>query len=437
MTGHINKKFPHQPSKGSEMRTVGTSSTLQAFFPMRLSSLLTTFALLLLACTIASAGLTIWGIQATRDHDARIALANASYAEYLAFQSNINRLFKEKADRLLVGDSGDMSARIDAEIDGNIEVMRDIIAREIAIDREEEYEELAALATIERKVEDIRASYRAFLAEPPKDDPGRVAQLATLLNRSIDQDLSDLIAAALAGEREEVEENMQAAAALRSNLTAIAWWIMSLMAVLTVLISVGVRRWTARPLAELLAGADAYRHGDYSRKLRSQGATELCELAETLNAMAQEIATRERALINHARTLEGKVGERTAELKEALIRLQQIEDSRRQLMADVSHELRTPITIIQGEADIALRTGANSPDQQCETLSRIRDAARHSAKIVDDLLLVAREEAGQLRIDPHDVDLNIAVADAASLMNADIEVIPLSRPAFCRGCDSK
>ncbi|MCF3975083.1 sensor histidine kinase [Paracoccus salsus] len=431
MTNHVTDEALIRRPKGLFMRNTWIGSLIRGAWPMRLSSLLTTFALLLLACTFVGAGLTVWGIQATRHNDARIALSNASYAEHLALQSNVNRLFKEKADRLLVGNGDDLTPRINADIDGNIEVLRDLIAREIELDREEEFEELAFLAQIERKIEEIRASYREFLADPPEDDPARVARLANLLNRSIDQGLSDLIAEALAGEREEVEENMQAAAALRSNLNAAAWAIMTLMAVLTGLVSVGFRRWTARPLAGLLAGANAYRQGDYSRTLEVEGAAELRDLAATLTAMAAEIGARERALTTQARALEKKVLDRTAELRETLGRLQRTEESRRQLMADVSHELRTPITIIQGEADIALRGGAQSPDEQSDTLSRIRDAARHSSKIVDDLLLVARVEAGQLRIDRRSVDLNLAVADAASMVSAEIEVMQQATPAVC------
>ena len=102
------------------------------------------------------------------------------------------------------------------------------------------------------------------------------------------------------------------------------------------------------------------------------------------------------------------------------------------MMADVSHELRTPMTIIQGEADTALRSGTRNAEEQSDGFSRIRDAARLSIRIIDDLLLVAREEAGKLRIDAKDVDLNEATASAVSLTQADIEVMPLPKPAICK-----
>jgi two-component system, OmpR family, sensor kinase len=126
------------------------------------------------------------------------------------------------------------------------------------------------------------------------------------------------------------------------------------------------------------------------------------------------------------------VAERTSELQSILTRFEQVEASRRQMMADVSHELRTPLTIIQGEADIALRSGLDDPEQSSESFSRIRDAARHSNKIVDDLLLVAREEAGQLRLDLRSVDLEAALAEAADMAQARVEVLRLGKPAPAR-----
>jgi two-component system, OmpR family, sensor kinase len=192
------------------------------------------------------------------------------------------------------------------------------------------------------------------------------------------------------------------------------------------------RRTVAHPLADLVAGASAYRQGSYDTPILVAGATEFRHLASTLSDMAAEIAARERDLRGEARQLESRVSERTVELQTILTRFEQVEASRRQMMADVSHELRTPLTIIQGEADIALRGGQIDPISASESFSRIRDAARHSNRIVEDLLLVAREEAGQLRLDLRNVDLDAALADAAGLALAKVEVLRLGRPAPAR-----
>ena len=71
---------------------------------MRLSTLLSVFASVLLCSALVGAGLTFWVVIHSEKMEERIALARASYSEHQALQSNLYRLFKEKADALLIGD---------------------------------------------------------------------------------------------------------------------------------------------------------------------------------------------------------------------------------------------------------------------------------------------------------------------------------------------
>jgi len=67
-------------------------------------------------------------------------------------------------------------------------------------------------------------------------------------------------------------------------------------------------------------------------------------------------------------------------------------------MADISHELRTPFTIILGEADVTLRNATDLSDEVSDAIGRIRQSAKHTNQIVDDILTVARQEAGALQL---------------------------------------
>jgi signal transduction histidine kinase len=402
--------------------------------PMRLSTLLSLLASVLLAGAVAAAGLTFWVVVETQRVGERIALARSSQAEHLQLQSNLYRLFKEKADTLLIGDR-DRSAletEVKSQIDANLAEIQRIIAREIELDGEQELEELRLLSALERTIDDIIGRYADLL--PRDGQPGSVAQqdLIGLLDRDIDSTLSDLIEVALEGEREEVNEAVRESAEFRSMVSLLAAGILGAMLLATASVVLAYRRTVMRPLADLVDGADAYRRGNYDKHVTPRGALELRHLSVTLSDMAAEIATRERDLRHEARTLETRVKDRTSELQTILTRFEQAEASRRQMMADVSHELRTPLTIIQGEADIALRTGLSDAVQASESFSRIRDAARHSNRIVDDLLLVAREEAGQLRLDLRNVDLDAALVEAAGLAPARVEVLRLGRLAPAR-----
>ncbi|MGQ4809386.1 Adaptive-response sensory-kinase SasA [Candidatus Entotheonellaceae bacterium PAL068K] len=76
----------------------------------------------------------------------------------------------------------------------------------------------------------------------------------------------------------------------------------------------------------------------------------------------------------------------------------------RQFSADASHELQTPLTILQGELEVALRTPRSPADYQRHLHSALEEIDRIAA-LVDGLLLLARADAGVLRMDRRPVDL--------------------------------
>lgn len=97
--------------------------------------------------------------------------------------------------------------------------------------------------------------------------------------------------------------------------------------------------------------------------------------------------------------LQSKIDERTGQLEEINQQLEVSDRQRRQLFADISHELRTPLTIVRGEAEMALRGNNKPADEYREALSRVVDQANQIARLVDDLLFVARAEEGKARMD--------------------------------------
>jgi signal transduction histidine kinase len=66
-------------------------------------------------------------------------------------------------------------------------------------------------------------------------------------------------------------------------------------------------------------------------------------------------------------------------------------------VADASHELRTPIAIIRGEADVAL-SHERTPAEYRESLGIVLDEARRLSRLVDDLLNLARADAGHVKL---------------------------------------
>jgi two-component system OmpR family sensor kinase len=85
----------------------------------------------------------------------------------------------------------------------------------------------------------------------------------------------------------------------------------------------------------------------------------------------------------------------------------------RQFVADASHELRTPLAAIRGYAELSRRSRQPVPDEIGHVLRRVESEAQRMTALVEDLLLLARLDAGRpLAHDP--VDLTMLVVDAVS-----------------------
>ncbi|MEU4892616.1 HAMP domain-containing sensor histidine kinase [Streptomyces sp. NPDC044780] len=96
---------------------------------------------------------------------------------------------------------------------------------------------------------------------------------------------------------------------------------------------------------------------------------------------------------------------------DALARRQASEERLRHFAADASHELRTPVASVRGHAELALRHPGPVPAEVRHALERIQSESERMSTLVDDLLLLARLDAGRpLARAP--VDLTRLVLDA-------------------------
>lgn len=76
-------------------------------------------------------------------------------------------------------------------------------------------------------------------------------------------------------------------------------------------------------------------------------------------------------------------------------RLEKLLETQRQFMADASHELRTPVSVVRNAAEIALSRAHRDPEDYRETLDIVAAQSRRMTRLVDDLFLLARVDAGQ------------------------------------------
>jgi len=105
-------------------------------------------------------------------------------------------------------------------------------------------------------------------------------------------------------------------------------------------------------------------------------------------------------------TLLGHVGSALAARHESEVRV-------RQFVADASHELRTPLASIRGYAELVNRDPAALPPSAAHALGRVESEAKRMTGLVEDLLLLARLDAGR-PLETELVDLARLLLDAVS-----------------------
>jgi two-component system OmpR family sensor kinase len=178
-------------------------------------------------------------------------------------------------------------------------------------------------------------------------------------------------------------------------------------ALLALLAGLATARRAMEPIAELTAAARRIEHSrDPTERIpHPEAEDEVAELARTLEAMLAAL------------------GESRAETEASLAR-------QREFVADASHELRTPLTSVL--ANLELLEEELEGEQREAAASALR-SSRRMRRLVADLLLLARADAG--RKAPHrPVDLSEIVTDAAAELEpvAGGHEISVSAPAGAR-----
>ena len=130
-------------------------------------------------------------------------------------------------------------------------------------------------------------------------------------------------------------------------------------------------------------------------------------------ALAERVADED----TDPRTEVGQVGSALnrmlGHIESALVSRQRSEDKVRQFVADASHELRTPLASIRGYSELTRRGGHDLPEDVVRALGRIESESVRMTSLVEDLLLLARLDAGRELV-LGDVDLGRLAVDAVA-----------------------
>ncbi|MFJ3175335.1 sensor histidine kinase [Streptomyces roseus] len=102
---------------------------------------------------------------------------------------------------------------------------------------------------------------------------------------------------------------------------------------------------------------------------------------------------------------------------DALVLRHTSEERLRAFAADAGHELRTPVATIRARAELALRHPGPMPEEVRHALDRVASESHRMSALVDDLLLLARLDAGR-PLDRQQVDLTRIVLDVLDDVHA-------------------
>ncbi len=197
----------------------------------------------------------------------------------------------------------------------------------------------------------------------------------------------------------------------------IVWWTRGaflggaiMAAVLAMgLIGVITHKIILRPIRSLRSLADNVIEGDLAARSNIQTDDEFQRLGESFNEMLEAITDQHEKLRAANRALDLKLHE----ISEANVTLFQANKVKDDFLANVSHELRTPLNSILGFADLL---GGNKDDRVRRYGKNIGSAAGNLLNMINDLLDMAKIEAGKAQIRMDKVSVIDTCQTLAALM---------------------
>lgn len=179
---------------------------------------------------------------------------------------------------------------------------------------------------------------------------------------------------------------------LSEVMAELGWWffIAGLVAsLIAVTLSVLIARSVANPLRAIANAAEAVAQGDYSRQVTVTGPDEVKQMARSFNSMTQKVQANQTAMRN--------------------------------FVSNASHELKTPLTSIQGFSQ-ALRDGEVQDEASRNHYAGIIfDEAHRMRRLVEDLLDLARIDAGQIVIGKEPLDLTVLLDVTVNRLSAQLK----------------
>lgn len=356
----------------------------------------------MLAITLALAWYFYDSVQWFEYDVERIALSNSVLSGHRALAAQTEQKLGFIEESVALGAIGNLP-----QWQENIRVLRAIFAqiRQAITDEEAlrsaeiNTREIEDLDELESLVETIIGSGETIrLALDASNVGAAFAEAGRLRSEGTVELFSALMDETLAASARKVEVANRQAISLSNYITGVLPLFMLALAGLTGLIAWLFSRSLTRSFNVLHDGVQAFTNGDLMHRIPALQEKEFAHLGDAFNTMADELADHRTSMHDSNVRLEAVVDERTRALKSSNDMLAMVDENRRKLLADISHEFRTPMTVIRGEAEIAMRGKVKTEGEYRETLERIIEQSDQATRLVDDLLFMARADAGEPRL---------------------------------------
>ena len=166
-----------------------------------------------------------------------------------------------------------------------------------------------------------------------------------------------------------------------------------------------VRYVIVKPLEHLRDVADEVRRGNVQARAEIHTADEFEELGVAFNRMLRGLVDSQEEL----RKANGSLDEKVDELAQANLHLYEMNRLKGDFLATMSHELRTPLNSIIGFSDV-LGSIASLDEKQLRYVQNIRTSGRMLLEMINDILDLAKIEAGKMEVRPSTFRLESVVS---------------------------
>ncbi|XZE45113.1 sensor histidine kinase [Pirellulaceae bacterium SH467] len=172
-----------------------------------------------------------------------------------------------------------------------------------------------------------------------------------------------------------------------------------------------IKRLVIRPLSYMKGVSEQITAGDTALRFELDTDDEFHELSESFNAMLRHLTNTQSELLS----LNTKMNAQVDELARINLELFEANRLKGEFLANMSHELRTPLNSILGFSDV-LQGFETLTEKQRRYVSNIQNSGRNLLEMINDILDLAKVEAGKMQVRVTDFDLLVIVHSQCDLI---------------------